>query len=377
MTSVSIKQPADLSIHVGDSGEPYKYENHNTKGRMNDEKEVVLCPLHQGGCTFKGNRRNLEEHMRSDLETHLFLACRVIKEQNGLIVGYRDKLKQEETEKEQVHKKLDNLLQDFECMKLRYERDRQERVQEAKRIDDKLEIQREYQAHVNDELRLQVHGIKSRIDSSGKATQQLDNKVIAPAQINLSPLLIKQRDQDSKHHLEDSPSSSLHSLFFRPVQHRAELVWRISSFSRKLRKIQSGAHEDPYISEPFTTGPFGYRVSVWVYLNGRGKGASNSVSVYVRIIHGEFDPVLVWPIKPVYTFMLLDQNQDPGLRHNHTRTRDLSIKHGGIEKPKKEEKSVIVGFDDFINHEELEKNNYLVDDSIFIRVLVDIPDQAV
>ncbi len=318
---------------------------------------------------LQGNRRSLEEHMRNDLETHLFLACRVIKEQNGLIVGYREKLRQEETEREQVHKKLDNLLKDFECMKLRYDKDREERVKEAKKIDGKLELQREYQAQVNDEIRLQVHGIKSKID--GKQTEK-----IPP--MNLSPLLIKKNDNEKTRHFSEgiSPTSSVNSLFFRPVQHRAELVWRINSFSRKLRKIQSGAHEDPYISEPFTTGPFGYRVSVWVYLNGRGKGASNSISVYVRIISGEFDPVLVWPIKPVYTFMLLDQNHDASQRHNHTRTRDLSIKHGGIDRPKKEDKSVIVGFDDFINHEELEKKNFLVDDSIFIRVLVDVPDQT-
>ncbi|MCP4477370.1 MAG: hypothetical protein GY818_04695 [Planctomycetaceae bacterium] len=194
--------------------------------------------------------------------------------------------------------------------------------------------------------------------------------------MNMSPLLVP-KSEKTRLYSEDSPTSSVNSLFIRPTQHRAELVWRISSFSRKLRKIQSGAHEDPYISEPFTTGPFGYRVSVWVYLNGRGKGASNSISVYVRLISGEFDPVLVWPIKPVYTIMLLDQNRDAGLRRNHIRTRDLSVKHAGIDRPKKEDKSVIVGFDDFINHEELEKNNYLVEDAIFIRILVEIPDQPI
>lgn len=307
--------------------------------------------------------------MRNDLETHLLLACKVIKEQNGLIVGYRDRLKQEECEREQIHQKLDNLARDFDTLRVRYDQDKEDRLAESNKVADKLELQREYQAQVNDELRLQIHGIKGKIDHSKASVTD------KPSPMSFSPLLIKKSDGERKRlNSEESPGSSLNSLFHRPAQHRAELVWRISSFSRKLRKIQSGAHEDPFISEPFTTGPYGYRVSVWVYLNGRGKGASNSLSIYVRIMSGEFDPVLIWPIKPIYTFMLLDQTADASQRRHHIRVRDLSVKHGGIDRPKKEDKSVIVGFDDFIVHEELEKNNYLVDDTFFIRVIVDIPE---
>lgn len=301
--------------------------------------------------------------MRNDLETHLLLACKVIKEQNGLIVGYRDRLKQEESERELIHQKLDHLAKDFDTLKVRYDQDKEERVAEGSKVANKLELQRDYQAQVNDELRLQIHGIKGKIDQ---------NK---PSPMSFSPLLVKKSDNECKRlNSEGSPGSSLNSLLGRPTQHRAELVWRVSSFSRKLRKIQSGTHEDPFISEPFTTGPYGYRVSVWVYLNGRGKGASNSLSIYVRVMSGEFDPVLVWPIKPVYTFMLLDQTADATQRRHHIRVRDLSVKNGGIDRPRKEDKSVIVGFDDFIVHDELEKNNYLVDDTFFMRVIVDIPE---
>lgn len=307
--------------------------------------------------------------MRNDLETHLLLACKVIKEQNGLIVGYRDRLKQEETEREKIHQKLDNLVQDVDTLRLRYDQDKEDRIVEGKRVGDKLELQREYQAQVNDELRLQIHGIKGRLDPN----KDLVTDKASP--MSFSPLVIKKSENERRRlNSEESPGSSLNSLLNRPSQHRAELVWRISSFSRKLRKIQSGVHEDPFISESFTTGPYGYRVSVWIYLNGRGKGASNSLSIYVRVMSGEFDPVLVWPIKPVYTFMLLDQSPEASQRRHHIKVRDLSVKHGGIDRPRKEDKSVIVGFDDFVVHEELDKNNYLVDDTFFIRVVVDIPE---
>ena len=307
--------------------------------------------------------------MRNDLETHLFLACKVIKEQNGLIVGYRDRLKQEESERQQIHSKLDSLAKDLEFLRVRYDHDKEERLEESKRVTDKLDLQREYQSQVNDELRLQINGIRGKVDVS---KVQVNEKT---SPMSLSPLLVKKDDKERKRlNSEESSGSSLNSLYLRPTQHRAELVWRINSFSRKLRKIQSGAHEDPFISEPFTTGPYGYRVSVWLYLNGRGKGASNGLSIYVRMMCGEFDPVLVWPIKPIYTFILLDQTADASQRHHHIRVRDMSIKHGAIDRPKKEDKSVIVGFDDFIVHEELEKKSYLVDDTIFVRIIVDVPE---
>ena len=33
----------------------FSRQNHSSKGKMSDDKDVVLCPLHQGGCTFKVN----------------------------------------------------------------------------------------------------------------------------------------------------------------------------------------------------------------------------------------------------------------------------------------------------------------------------------
>ena len=88
---------------------------------------------------------------------------------------------------------------------------------------------------------------------------------------------------------------------------------------------------------------------------------------------GEFDPVLPWPIKPCYTFYLLSQDPDPNKRMDLVRVRDLSIKHSGISRPLKDDKSIIVGFDDFIIHEDIEQKNYLMDDSLFLKVVVEIP----
>ena len=308
--------------------------------------------------------------MRNEVETHLYLACKIIRDQNELISAYRDQLKNVETEKQQYSQKLDTVAKDLENLRVGYENERLERLRDAKRLEEKLELQREYQAQVNDELRLQIMGIRGKTDPS--KNHMIENHSSAA----VSPMFLrKETDKESKSQShESSPVSSLLSLIPRNVLHKAEFIWRINGFSRKLRKIQSGAQGDPYISDPFTTGPFGYRLTLWVYLNGRGKGLGSYVSVYVRVTAGEFDPVLIWPIKPVYSFMLLDQSPENAKRQHHVRVRDLTTKHGGIDRPKKEEKSVIVGFDDFIIHEELEKRNFLVEDSIFVKIVAEIPE---
>ncbi|KAL9969351.1 hypothetical protein ACROYT_G021555 [Oculina patagonica] len=50
------------------------------------------------------------------------------------------------------------------------------------------------------------------------------------------------------------------------------------------------------------------------------------------------------------------------------------VRRKGIDRPGRDERAIIVGFDDFIKHEELEAGNFLVDDTLFIRVLVDMPE---
>ena len=160
----------------------------------------------------------------------------------------------------------------------------------------------------------------------------------------------------------------------------SEQVWRISSFSRRLQRVQSGRSDDPITSEPFYTSAFGYKVVAWAYLNGRGKEEGKGLSVYACVASGEYDAILKWPIKPRYTFALLDQSPDAEVRKDLVRTRKVhdfkrdDARRKGIDRPGRDERAIIVGFDDFVKHEELERGHFLFDDCLFIRILVDIPE---
>lgn len=155
-------------------------------------------------------------------------------------------------------------------------------------------------------------------------------------------------------------------------------MWRISNYTRRLQRVQTGRSEDPITSELFYTSAYGYKVAIWMYINGRGKEEGRSLSVYGCVMSSEYDAVLKWPIKPKYTFILMDQNEDSERRQDLVRTRkvhDFKRDDGrqkGIQRPMADERAIIVGFDDFITHEELEASCFLADDCLFIRVLVDM-----
>lgn len=157
-----------------------------------------------------------------------------------------------------------------------------------------------------------------------------------------------------------------------------EKIWKISSFYKRLSRIRSGRSDDPHCSDPFYTSEFGYKISCWAYLNGRGKELGRSLSMYACVMHGEYDAILKWPIRPQYTFTLIDQNPDVEKRHDIVRVRKVhdfkrdDVRRKGIDRPKRDERAIIVGFDDFVSMEDIENGHYVVEDVMFIKISVDI-----
>lgn len=317
--------------------------------------------------------------MSSDEEfTDLSSVVAFMREQSQGLQDLRAKLEEEHTRNNNLADKLDKMTTDMRKLQERYSSDMDAKNDEINKLSTSMEVQKEYQASIIDELRFQMQSLRNKIDSGGSRNNLLTENGRnhngnygsgKQPMCELSPKkLTRHNSQDSVSSTGSSPC--LLSRISSP--HRAEFVWRINSFTRKLKKIRSNSYDEPSRSAPFTTGPHGYRLSMWAYLNGRGKGEDKCLSLYVRINAGEYDPVLTWPAKPCYTFYLISQSSDPNKRLDLVRVRDLSLKHGGIARPEKDDKSIIVGFDDFIVHEDIEKKEFLYEDTLFIRCVVEI-----
>ncbi|CAG5123122.1 unnamed protein product [Candidula unifasciata] len=139
--------------------------------------------------------------------------------------------------------------------------------------------------------------------------------------------------------------------------------WIISNYSKKLRqeKLDEGHKE---VSWPFYMTHCGYRAQAEVYLNGNGTGTNRCMSVFLRIIKGDYDRHLKWPVNLQFVVILVNQSDD------HTD----SLKAGGNQfqytKPwgVSDGESDCWGLVEFVSHDMIKQRNYIHDDKIELKI---------
>lgn len=283
----------------------------------------------------------MQKHMKRNFERHLSLMCKTMMDQNDQIKEQFERIETQEVVVTQLARSVGELKDQFE----------KERTQ--RNMDEKLERNQNDINEIRENVKQKERELVKRVD---ELSEKIDHFLLEHPIAN-----------GSKDVQENMGSGGY--------------LWTIHNFSRRLQRIQSGKAEDPIRSEPFYTGSPGYKLCVWIYLNGRGKSLGKAVSVYGRVTAGEFDPILKWPVRPQYTFTVFEQNSSSIERRDIVRTRRLheikreqSAKGGGIARPQTDERSIIIGFDDFVTHKELHSRGFLKDDVIFLKVEAEIFD---
>ena len=145
-----------------------------------------------------------------------------------------------------------------------------------------------------------------------------------------------------------------------------KIVWKINKFSKMMGDAKSGIKKK-IDSAPFYTEEYGYKLKVSVYPNGDGPGYNNRLSVYIAVMKGEYDAILVWPMDKAITFTIIDQQEDPEDRENIV-LKFTADKHPYFNRPKTEENFGLGK--GLISHEKLYTNRYLVDDTLFLQIEV-------
>ena len=146
-------------------------------------------------------------------------------------------------------------------------------------------------------------------------------------------------------------------------------IWKISDYKQKL--IESMYKNTEIVSEPFYTTRFGYKMATSVFLYGNGSGEGKYLSVYIKLLQGEYDNILDWPFMLPISFTVYDQTSDPEKRVNIVESfvPDPTWKH--FQKPVKDVDQLGFGYPKFISHEILKTREYIKGDSIIIKVKVD------
>ena len=151
----------------------------------------------------------------------------------------------------------------------------------------------------------------------------------------------------------------------------SKFTWKIPNFDQHLQEAKNGFEGGLY-GEPFYASPHGYKLKAKLFPNGNGNGENTHLSVFVVVMRGEYDAILPWPFAQKVTFTLIDQQQDTSQRENVVKYFKADPTMESFDKPKDDENAGM-GYNTFVSHEKLQTRRYIVDNTIFIQIKVDVP----
>ena len=173
----------------------------------------------------------------------------------------------------------------------------------------------------------------------------------------------------------DLACSKLKQVELEAASHQGNstlFTWRIQNFDQRLQAAKEGSEEE-LDSEPFYTSPHKYKVKMRLDPNGSGAVKNTHLSVYIIIMKGEYDAILPWPFLPQVTFTLIDQQEDTSKRENVVRSFKPDSTNKKFARPVGDENKWW-GYGKFVSHEKLQTRRYMVDNTIFLQVKVEVPE---
>ena len=147
-----------------------------------------------------------------------------------------------------------------------------------------------------------------------------------------------------------------------------KLLWKITEFARK-RNEAVGGQQVSFFSPCFYTSRYGYKMCARIYLNGDGMGRGTHISVFLVVLRGQYDAILRWPFRQKVTFMLFDQDN---VQHVIEAFRP-DPNSPSFQRPRRET-NIASGCPMFCSLTELNNHAYVRDDTMFLKIIVDITD---
>lgn len=125
------------------------------------------------------------------------------------------------------------------------------------------------------------------------------------------------------------------------------------------------------VSPPFYSSRFGYKACLSVFLNGNGAGEGKYLSLYIKLLPGDYDNILDWPFSLPVSFTLYDQCPEADMRASLCESFQPEPGWKHFQKPVRNVDSLGFGYPKFVSHEILKTRDYIKDDSLLIKVSID------
>ena len=147
--------------------------------------------------------------------------------------------------------------------------------------------------------------------------------------------------------------------------HDGTMIWKIPQFSQRKINAENGKYTSIF-SLPFYSGRHGYKMCLRLYIKGDGMGKGTHLSLFFVVMRGEFDNILQWPFTHKVTFKLINQTGGKDIVYTFQPDPMSAL----FRKPKSD-MNIASGCPQFVTHTELERGGFIVDDTIFIKCIID------
>ena len=147
--------------------------------------------------------------------------------------------------------------------------------------------------------------------------------------------------------------------------HDGMMIWKISQFGQRKADAENGRSTSLF-SQPFYSGRHGYKMCLRLYIMGDGIGKGTHLSLFFVVMCGEFDNILQWPFTHKVTFKLINQAGGEDI----VDTFKPDPMSNSFRKPISD-MNISSGCPRFVSHTELERSGLIIEDTIFIKCIVD------
>ena len=354
-------------------------ERQNMEDHVNKDcpRTEINCDFLNVGCGVKFARDHMSSHLEDAMSIHLSLIAAshsmLTLSHANLSTSVTQLQAENHTLREQLHENQESLSQEMADMK-------QTEIQcqaMIKELQEGLSVEQQTNRERTEQQRQELEELRQ------KQKNELDN-----IQQQITELREKQdnekRERDNKSSEQDRIIHTLQtSLHVVSSEHEQLSQW-INTPTLPFEFTMSNyiQHQNNcWYSPVFYTSIHGYKMCLGVDANGSGTGRGTHVSVYVRMMHGEYDDFLWWPFHGDMTIQLLNQigseahhtvvvhfNQQTEHKFSGRVTRGERSEHGWgsptfIAHKELQSKSVRVGYT-FVNRE------YLKNDCLKFRIAI-------
>ena len=119
---------------------------------------------------------------------------------------------------------------------------------------------------------------------------------------------------------------------------------------------QLKANDQPIYTDPFYTAQGGYKMIMRVYPNGYGSFRGTHLSVFIRLMKGENDHTLSFPINGIFKIQLLNWRQNSGHVEKIVQFDQSTPERYRLQVTTGEE-TASYGLRGYLSHDELENSS--------------------